>query len=433
MASSARVRRRRLQEGKPATALATVPAPHYGYLLACLLWLSIFTMLLSPSWQALVVLSVLYVAVCGGSIELLGQDTFARCPDKPLEAPPVNKNTTPESRPQRCCQQDQPDAQIARNRTGEMSSAALFLPGMADVTQAPPTGEGVLWEIRPSPGKGYGMFAKQRIARGTRVLVEEAAFSIEPPELVSGRHSFAETLSRIKAGVEGLTPAEQMEYLSCHDHHTADEPEEGRSLYIFRANAYTIPGGRWGMFLKMARINHSCRPNVANSWASNEYFGRKVAWALRDIEEGEEILITYVRLLQSTERRQHRLDQYGFRCECDVCQHSTPLDDGRRTKMGTLLEELDKIASADDPETTWWDHREHLHKAEELIQLLEEEGLADYLARAYHHAAVFAKEMGLVVEARNWASKELELHRFADDDSFSARATLGFLQGLGIG
>jgi hypothetical protein len=69
-------------------------------------------------------------------------------------------------------------------------------------------------------------------------------------------------------------------------------------------------------------------------------------------------------------------------------------------------------------------------KAFALIKMIEEERLTDYLARAFHLAAVFNKQNGNLKEAGEWAVKELEIHQWAEMDSAEALATLEFIDGL---
>ncbi len=135
------------------------------------------------------------------------------------------------------------------------------------------------------------MCSRSGIYRGARGVIAEAPlFAIEPPALEKGQYSYATVLARVDACVAGLRAEDREAFLQCHGYHRPDEPADGRHLYIFRSNAYTMPDGRWGMFLKMARLNHSCQPNVANDWTWRDGGGegRKAAWALRDIDEGEE-------------------------------------------------------------------------------------------------------------------------------------------------
>jgi hypothetical protein len=71
-----------------------------------------------------------------------------------------------------------------------------------------------------------------------------------------------------------------------------------------------------------------------------------------------------------------------------------------------------------------------ISKALALIEVIEEEGLTDYLARAFHIAAVFNKQNGNLKAAKEWAIKELEIHQWAEMDSAEALTTLEFIDGL---
>ena len=72
------------------------------------------------------------------------------------------------------------------------------------------------------------------------------------------------------------------------------------------------------LVLQIARINHSCCPNVAVSW--NETVKCYVVHALRDIEKGDEIVYSYIYLPQVREDRQQQLwRQWGIRCKCPLC------------------------------------------------------------------------------------------------------------------
>jgi hypothetical protein len=392
-----------------------------GFLLACLLWVSTFIMLFAQSWEALLlVLSVICVAVCGGAPDLSTNDLLGVCDKGALD---VFSNNSAQRRARRGA-----EGVLVRNNSAEPSEQAtgFFLHEARRLFND----NNDLLELRTSPGKGLGVFAKRRIARGTQVLVEEPLFSIDPPEPVNGRRSMNEMAARINASFAVLSPAQQAAYLACQSYAAPDEPAVGRHLYVFRNNAYTMPGGRWGMFLRMARINHSCRPNVANAWAEpadGRGTGRKVAWALRDIEAGEEVLVTYVRLLQRASARQRRLAQYGFRCGCAACREPNGEEDARRERAGELMAELG-AAGEQRPVNNGV---QLLDKAQELVGLLEGEGLDDYLAVAYGHAARFAAAAGRLLEAKGWAGKALELHRFAGEDSLAARTALSYLQGLG--
>ncbi len=125
------------------------------------------------------------------------------------------------------------------------------------------------------------------------------------------------------------------------------------------------------------------------------------------MDAGEELSISYIRLLQSTEDRRRQLQQWGFFCECDTCADWDGESDARRERMGDLMEDLEDLPSRDGGETSPDECRERLEKASELVQLLEDAGLEDYLRLTYHLAATFSRDLGLDVLARAWATKEL--------------------------
>jgi len=63
-------------------------------------------------------------------------------------------------------------------------------------------------------------------------------------------------------------------------------------------------------------MNHSCEPNcIVNFGRDSEV----VINALRDIESGEELLISYVVETAPYEERQFELKSYGFECICKKC------------------------------------------------------------------------------------------------------------------
>ena len=99
----------------------------------------------------------------------------------------------------------------------------------------------------------------------------------------------------------------------------------------------------------VSKMNHSCEPNVILVYKSRGW-GRDhplVAYvvALRDIQEGEELMISYIDSEDvSYEKRQAALANYGFVCECSKCEiENAPLLD----KAEGMVED---ISTNDDDE-----------------------------------------------------------------------------------
>ena len=83
------------------------------------------------------------------------------------------------------------------------------------------------------------------------------------------------------------------------------------------------------MYILTSRLNHSCAPNVI--WRSElGGDGQLATVAARDIEEGEEILISYMRAEATSYGEAvslpHYLQRwYGFTCCCGHCQGAMPI------------------------------------------------------------------------------------------------------------
>eukprot|EP01031_Cornospumella_fuschlensis_P031193 gene31193-37700_t len=70
-----------------------------------------------------------------------------------------------------------------------------------------------------------------------------------------------------------------------------------------------------GLYLHASVFNHSCQPNAIHTFQQETM----VITALRDIQPGEEILVSYIDLAMPRELRQSALLPYGFICDCARC------------------------------------------------------------------------------------------------------------------
>lgn len=117
----------------------------------------------------------------------------------------------------------------------------------------------VAYELRPSPIAGLGLFAKERIPRGT-LLWKYSEQSVKT------FHNTHEILESFKT----RTPESILHFLEhayCWDGHVCEIQDDGRF---------------W---------NHSKNPNTGSSLEVNEDLAS--SFALRDIEAGEELLDDY--------------------------------------------------------------------------------------------------------------------------------------------
>jgi hypothetical protein len=247
------------------------------------------------------------------------------------------------------------------------------------------------------------------------------------PEMVSGQgFRIADMLTNVENSFEALSPQQQQSFLELHDHRFTGDEDQSRLLTILRSNAYNTGDDHVGIFPKIARINHSCKPNSGNFWSKKK--SHRIIYAFRDIEEGEEITVSYIPLLKSIQERHARLYQYGFTCDCSACQSSE--SSMRRTKISNTIEILEqKVHLQTLKERTI---EKMLAKATNLVDMIENEELGDYLAKAYHLTAVFHERKGDVVEAKKWATKELDMYQLAELHSMDALTTIEYIDDLSM-
>eukprot|EP00644_Phytophthora_capsici_P005133 jgi/Phyca11/96394/e_gw1.1.416.1 len=89
------------------------------------------------------------------------------------------------------------------------------------------------------------------------------------------------------------------------------------------ANDVTNEAVGIGLFPNGALFNHDCDPNCVVSFKGREM----QVHVVKDVQEGQELTVSYIELLQSTTSRQAELKgSYFFDCECTRCQAATTDD-----------------------------------------------------------------------------------------------------------
>lgn len=280
-----------------------------------------------------------------------------------------------------------------------------------------------VWDARPSPGKGIGVYATRTLEPGDVVLSEPPIISLTPPEFQDGvAYPLDDITTILQYAFDALSSSQQADVMSLHAHMTPQDKPGDELVSILRSNAY-VTGNSLGLFPKGARINHSCRPNTSQYWDPST--GRRIVYANRRIEEGEEFFATYIPLLYPHEARQSRLDQYGFKCTCSACA----AEDAARNASDHRRQDLAKAFAAFEPQLTLSipqsvvgkrKARKNAKASVQLVQQIEEEGLADYYIKAYHIAAVAHAKVEEWEPATLWANKGFETSLLADPGARSA-------------
>ncbi|RFU29079.1 hypothetical protein B7463_g7275, partial [Scytalidium lignicola] len=256
-----------------------------------------------------------------------------------------------------------------------------------------------IYDVREVPGKGKGLVATRKITKGTRILSEEPIVRV--PEKTLGNQSL---LASIRRQVDALSPDQRSAFLSLHNIYMDDAAL--KYLGIIRTNA--LPFGddvmEAGIFLDACRINHACDNNAQKSW--NENIKRHTVHALRDIEEGEEITIYYLGVLNSREARQEALQRkFAFTCSCRLC--SLPPDQSQENdrRLNEILK-LDGLIGRNGLMGIVSSPLQILRYVDQQVCLYNEQGPDDVgLPRAFLDAAQIAIANGDLARARIFAER----------------------------
>ena len=283
-----------------------------------------------------------------------------------------------------------------------------------------------LFEIRPTPHAGLGLFATSPIPRGTRILSEPPLLALRPSQTdPSSIHTaFLALPAAAQATIIGLDAVEDAESgpFRAHiaelaaqreEHDTPDLQaallaalEEFKVISVLRTNAFnmrTEPEGEEetegkgegegereadeeadepavGLFPIAARLNHSCLPNAHVTF--NQRIGQLTVHATRDVLPAEEITFSYLGTMSfymPRERRQEGLRRWGFECACAACGGGEEGERHERRRAmllrnQLLLQGFRKGRGEDVGRALGW--------ALELVVGLEEEGAGKEVARA---------------------------------------------------
>ena len=255
----------------------------------------------------------------------------------------------------------------------------------AQITIAPPKN---LYDVRDIHGKGKGVIAKRRIAKGDVIMLNAPA--IVASARIPVYATPAQGAELFRTAVEMLDPATKKSVLSLDG--GADAGIDG----VVEKNAFSCRFEDAGagddylcLFAEVSRINHACRPN-SNAKLNQKTLLMEIR-ALRDILPGEEISISYGRVdLKYAERQSLYNNNWGFTCTCELCTAGMGAiagSDERRERFAWLHEQLDLLTAEtyDAQRVVSWEN--------EIFSISEDEGfevlITDDLERmAYVHAGL---------------------------------------------
>ncbi|CAK9068713.1 unnamed protein product [Durusdinium trenchii] len=253
------------------------------------------------------------------------------------------------------------------------------------------------FEVRDLGAKGMGVVAARKIQKGELLLREQ-------PLLVVSHCQDSRQLGTWEQEIEealGRLPDDQLRsFWSLSDCHSETKTS---AVGIVRTNALpieTAQGDMVGVYANVSRFNHSCNNNVNNSY--QEEHG-EVLHAIRDVEAGEELCITYIDLFMTRQERQEALRRtFNFKCTCPSC-----LQTGRDLLLSNeVRQRLSKLRSALPSAVAQGLGNQVMEKLIELIDQ-ELEGNAAAKTYAYHMGFQLMKDVD-PSKALTYAKEALE-------------------------
>lgn len=220
---------------------------------------------------------------------------------------------------------------------------------------------------------GEGLFATQRIQRGTLIFREQPLIHFDEPD---------PSQAKIWDAYLGLTAYQGFLWYSLahnldrqHESELAKDAKEakkakhcGEILAKAENNSFNdVMSGQYVLPLTGARINHSCKPNVV--WTINMETREFEVRALSRLEADEELMWSYVPQCFPRKERRHRLKQWGIVCECDTCSHESSEHEQLLQSLFAIYVELVKLEKPIDAakQTELYTKRLRLERSEESM------------------------------------------------------------------
>ncbi|CAE7597998.1 unnamed protein product [Symbiodinium sp. CCMP2592] len=294
-------------------------------------------------------------------------------------------------------------------------------------------------EVIDSPGRGKGLATTRAIPAGGEILAEAPLF-VKPAGWSTRRLAIQlQNISdELRTRLLELSQAPQTGFA---EQDTGDGAD-GALLRVVRANGVQSFDGSTSVCRLVSRANHACQPTAT---LCPEPGGAIRLVALRALEPGEEILVSYLSgedLLRPTWARRRELlrGPWGFHCECERCREKDltrgmqclncgagthyPLEDGSWScceACGVAAPSSEKVAEA---ESFWQAALQGLDTADEpqyrelAVQLHRRlQGLGLWPRARQHWVAAWAARAAAAVhqEAQNFgpaiaAAKQLQAY-----------------------
>ncbi|KAG8825603.1 hypothetical protein FRC18_010220 [Serendipita sp. 400] len=200
-----------------------------------------------------------------------------------------------------------------------------------------PVFEQPVFEQYLTPGSGLGYRSNcNPISKGTLLFEERPLFCLP------ASHNAAE----VRQIVDSQTPGDRGAFFSLHTPHQFLNKGDYQGRFLANALPCTTQSGVRvaGLFLRGARFNHSCRPNVQYRWDRNSQQMR--FYAIKNVGYMEELCISYDEgsiLLPRLARKQRLLELAGFQCNCPSCVTHDITSDDRRIHLRKTIDSIEPM------------------------------------------------------------------------------------------
>lgn len=174
------------------------------------------------------------------------------------------------------------------------------------------------FEVKAIAGKGQGLFATRFIATGQLILRENPL--IVMPNHVFEMEDMRDLEDWLERRVNKMSSDERSTFLALSDCRRSGD-EDKTYCGIFFTNDMDFNGDA-ALFPLMAKANHACVPNA--DFVSRPNLGVQDLMAIRDIQPGEEITLSYLPAGNEgsdvkSVRQAYTREWYGFQCSCQTC------------------------------------------------------------------------------------------------------------------
>ncbi|CZT53198.1 uncharacterized protein RSE6_14666 [Rhynchosporium secalis] len=252
------------------------------------------------------------------------------------------------------------------------------------------------WEVRNVVGRGNGLFATRTLYRGDEIVsntpvgvYQSDAFFPDYPMGYKYLHK----------AVEQLPKKTRKIFLKMAAHNPGDPVMERVNTNSFAGEFEGVP--HFLLYPETAMMNHDCRPNSVYYHDAATLI--HATFASRTIHPGEEITITYTKMLETRAERQEALAQtWGFECKCAICSAETS-EVRRSDNRIRRIQELQGFLMDWSSESIGTPSM-----ARELLALYDEEGVYAGLGTGHMLAALAYNDDGDMKNAKKHAKLAIE-------------------------